>query len=33
MNERDAWIGIRAALLAIVDVIERWWKLGKHAEK
>lgn len=28
MSERDFWIAIRAALLAVVDAIERRWEIG-----
>lgn len=30
MSERDFWVAIRAALLAIVDAIERRWEIGAH---
>jgi len=33
MTDRDLWIAIRAALLAIVAAIERRYSLGKHAER
>ena len=31
MSEREFWIAIRQALLLIVSVIERKYKLGKYA--
>ena len=33
MSEREFWIAIRAALLAVLDAIERKQQLGKHAPK
>lgn len=33
MTDREFWIALRAALLAMVDAIERRYQLGKHAEK
>lgn len=33
MTDRDFWLAVRAALLAIVDAIERKCAIGKHARK
>jgi len=33
MSDREMWVAIRAALLTIVDAIERKFLLGKHAKK
>lgn len=32
-SDREFWVAIRAALLAILDAIERKNQLGKHAPK
>ena len=29
-SDRDLWIAIRAALLAIVSAIEKRWNIGSH---
>ena len=31
MTEREFWIAFRAALLLMVDAIEKKYELGKHA--
>lgn len=31
MNDREFWIAVRAALLAIVDAIERRWELKRRS--
>jgi len=33
MSEREFWVAIRAAILAVLDAIERKQQLGKHAPK
>ena len=33
MSDREFWIAIRAAILAILDAIERKQQIGKHAPK
>lgn len=33
MTDRDLWIAIRAALLAVVAAIERRYGLGKYAPR
>ncbi len=33
MTDREFWIAVRAALLAIVDAIERKCAIGKHSHK
>ncbi len=33
MSDREFWVAIRAALLAVLDAIERKQQLGKHAPK
>jgi len=33
MSDREFWIAIRAAILAVLDAIERKQQLGKHAPK
>ena len=33
MSEREFWVAIRAAILAVLDAIERKHQLGKHAPK
>ena len=33
MSDREFWIAIRAAILAVLDAIERKHQLGKHAPK
>jgi len=33
MTDRDLWIAIRAALLAMVAAIEQRYGLGKHAKR
>ena len=33
MSDREFWVAIRAAILAILDAIERKQQLGKHAPK
>lgn len=33
ISDREFWVAIRAAILAVVDAIERRWQLGKHAPK
>jgi len=33
MSEREFWVAIRAAMLAILDAIERKQQIGKHAPK
>ena len=33
MSDREFWIAIRAAILAVLDAIERKQQIGKHAPK
>ena len=33
MSDREFWVAIRAAMLAVLDAIERKQQLGKHAPK
>ena len=33
MSDREFWVAIRTALLAVLDAIERKNQLGKHAPK
>jgi hypothetical protein len=33
MSDREFWIAIRAALLTVLDAIERKQQIGKHAPK
>jgi hypothetical protein len=33
MSDREFWVAIRAAMLAILDAIERKQQIGKHAPK
>jgi hypothetical protein len=33
MSDREFWVLVRNALLAMVEAIERRWQLGKHAAK
>jgi len=33
ISDREFWVAIRTALLAVLDAIERKQQLGKHAPK
>ena len=33
MSDREFWVAIRAAILAVLDAIERKQQIGKHAPK
>ena len=33
MSEREFWVAIRLALLAVLDAIERKHQIGKHEQK